>query len=512
MEAEAGRSPTLYEPSAWGQFFHSLTMNEALGGGSAGPGKSMVLLMDCNDQILVEHERCLDKHHPHHIKWGQSKGWTIHLRRTFPRLETTISRASRIFSSMDPDCHYDKETHTFIFKSGYRYQFGHCQHEKDVENFQGKEYSAICYDELIEFEKEQYFQINTRLRVSDPVLSKMRKVRSMTNPVHRQDGNSKIIVRDPQWVRKRFVDPAPKGNTVLTRWVKRKDGERVARTRIYVPATLYDNPDPQFVRDYELELLDKPAHIQAALLRGNWYVTAGSFYADVWDERLHVVDPFRIPGDWPIFRAMDWGFKTWGCIGWFAMDPEGNLIMIKEFNFRYMDAADVARRVREIEEKLGVWSSKNSKITGPADTQLWEQRGDTGASKVQDFAKLGVGWLQADKGPGSRARAGERITARLRDHRAGKASPGLLLFAECTQAIKTLPSIQTDLNDPNSPAKGGDDHWHDMIAYAVSYASRGRVGRSVEEVKTKAHPDDWDDKLDKMASRPTGTFGYGSML
>ena len=502
----------LYEPSLWGQFYHSRGENEVLGGGSAGPGKSLVLLMDSNDQIALEHERCMDKDHSHPLKWGQSKGWTIHLRRTFPRLETTIARAHRIFPAVDPDVKYDKESHTFTFKSGYRYQFGHCQHDKDVENFQGKEFSAICYDELIEFEKEQYLQINTRLRISDPLLSKMRKVRAMTNPVHRQDANSKITVRDPQWVRKRFVDPAPKGNTIIERYVTRRDGERVKRTRVYIPATLYDNPNPEFVRDYELELLDKPAHIQAALLRGNWYVTAGSFYAEVWDERLHVITPFRIPGDWPMFRAMDWGFKTWGTVGWFALDPENNLVMVKELNFRFKDAAEVAVEIRAIEEKLGVWSGKTSKLTGPADTQLNEERGDVGLSKAQEMARLGVGWLSADKRPGSRARSGERITKLLKEHHAGKAMPGLVFFSSCTQMIKTLPSIQTDVNDPNSPAKGGDDHWHDALSYACAYASRGRVGRSVEDIKSKTNHDEWDDKVDRAAERSPGSFGYGSML
>ena len=41
--------------SPWGNEFHSLAVDEALGGGSAGPGKSLALLMDPSPQMVVEH-------------------------------------------------------------------------------------------------------------------------------------------------------------------------------------------------------------------------------------------------------------------------------------------------------------------------------------------------------------------------------------------------------------------------------------------------------------------------
>ncbi len=36
----------LYTPSPWSARFHQTTANEVLGGGSAGPGKSLSLLWD----------------------------------------------------------------------------------------------------------------------------------------------------------------------------------------------------------------------------------------------------------------------------------------------------------------------------------------------------------------------------------------------------------------------------------------------------------------------------------
>ena len=87
-----------YDPSPWGREFHSLTMDEALGGGSQGPGKSLALLMDANEQILVEHARAKDGE----IRWGHSVGWALHLRREFPRLQQSIRRSELIFPRLDP--------------------------------------------------------------------------------------------------------------------------------------------------------------------------------------------------------------------------------------------------------------------------------------------------------------------------------------------------------------------------------------------------------------------------
>ncbi len=51
-------SGVAYKASPWQERFHSLKVDEALGGGSAGGGKSLCLLADPLQQIIVQHKRC----------------------------------------------------------------------------------------------------------------------------------------------------------------------------------------------------------------------------------------------------------------------------------------------------------------------------------------------------------------------------------------------------------------------------------------------------------------------
>jgi len=222
---------------------------EVLGAGSAGPGKSTILLFDANGQIYTEHKRCEDKHHPHYHAWGQSRGWALHLRRTRPMLEETLARAHRAFPRMDSGAHWNEQKTTWTFSSGYKYQFGHCKDPQDWSIYIGNEYTRIFFDELVQFDEEQYDQIGTRLRTTDPVLKHMLGIRSATNPLVTRTSADTFAVKNPHWVRDRFVKPAPQGRVRFKKRIRRQDGTIAYRTFIYLPATLYDNPDPEFVNE-----------------------------------------------------------------------------------------------------------------------------------------------------------------------------------------------------------------------------------------------------------------------
>ncbi len=496
----------LYKPSKWGREYHALMHDEALGAGAAGPGKTTVLIAEPLYQIRIEHDRCENPDHKYPLEWGMSVGWALYLRRTFPMLQQTIVRANRIFKRIDPGVTFNVKESTFTFSSGFRYQFGQCQHTGDWENYYSNEYTKILFDELNAFEKEQYDQICSRCRSDDPVLEPMSNIRSMSNPVQRLEAGQKTAVSDPYWVRDYFVDPAPLGRVTLKKDLVMEDGTTEVHRRIYLPAKLWDNPNKSFVRAYEKKLRSRPAHIRKALLEGDWYSVVGGYFEDSWDPGLHVCRAFRIPDEWPQFRAMDWGYKKPGCVGYFAMDPDENLFMHREVNFKGLDARQCGLMLASVEKTMGLWDKKSSRIGGPADNQLWENRGDVGKSKAAEMQAVGISWTKADKR--SRQRNAERIVNRFKDHQNRTTTPGLVVFSSCVMTIKTLPTIPTNPANPEEPQDGGQDHWLDMIGYACAHASNGRAGISMKGAIDEFEDDEAHDEQDEYR----GQLGYGNEL
>lgn len=511
----------VYQPSEWQRRFHATTqrgINEVLGAGAAGPGKTMCLVCDIFDQVVVEHERAFGiqdpmtgkvRQHKYRTGPGRSTGWALHLRRTVKNLEQTIVLSQKLFKAIDPNAQWSESKSTWTFASGFRYQFGHCKDPNDWENFMSFEFSAIYYDELTQFNEEQYDQINTRLRSTDPVLSTMLKIRAMSNPLMRREQGESFTVNDPNWVRRRFVDKAPQGNTIFKKKLTRRDGTVEWYKSLYMPAKLHDNPNKDFVRQYELRLLNSPHHIRQALLEGDWYVTEGSFFAEYWNRSLHVVKPFKCPRDWKFLRSMDWGFKVFGCIHWFAMDEEETLYVIRELKFKNKLDTEVAAMVKVVEMDLGLWDERRncSRITGPADTQLWTALGQAGATMGENFRLKGVPWVRAMKAAGSNQVHAQNVIKRLTDHDDGTKTPGLVFFDTCKYIIQTLPAIQTSLDNPDEPQTGGDDHAWDCLKYGVTYASRGRMG--IQDLARLRDP--WEEEEQGVAPR-RGRHGYGQEL
>lgn len=486
----------VYVPSDWQTRIHLCDADEVLGAGSAGPGKSLCLLMDAlQHQVPIEHARCegnpglvaqpgswlwkLIEENP--IEWGDSSGWCLFLMRDNSRLLQTLARARKFFKKFDPGVEYSAEHHMYTFSSGYRYQFGHCFDINDWEKYDSNQYTELCFDELTQFDEVQYDSIAVRLRSKDPVLSKFLRTRAMSNPQRRSSGSAKVT--DPFWVRKRFVDPCKEGNKLIRRRVKeiveQEDGElkeiEYEATRVYMPALLSDNPDKAFAEQYRRKLAtNHRKHIVQSMLRGDWYVVAGAFFSDSWDKGVHVSEPFSAPREWRFFRSMDWGFKTHGVICWWALDYENTLYCIYEHTFRMKTAEYVAADIKAIELRFKLWDKVRdvSMLTGPSDNQLWERRGDVGPSKAQTFAQNGVLWTKADKK--SRKMNAELLTGRLERHREDESGvPGIVFFRQADKCITTIPATGTDQNDVECPADEAEGHWLDTTLYGCAYAAKG---------------------------------------
>ena len=491
---------TVYRPSEWGKRFHARTEDWVMGGGASGGGKSHALRADPLEQIWVEHQRMLGNH-PHPFGKGESRGRALLLRRELGMLKDNIAAVRRICNSIDPGYRWSEADLTATLSSGYQYQLGHMKDFYDWEKYQGTQYTWLGIDELTQFDEEPVTAVGSWVRTTDPVLRHMLRKRAMTNPLMRRAKGDTFSVKDPHWVRRKFVDPSPEGNVIIT-YRNRHKGKIFDETCVYLPATVEDNPDPIFRETQLANLAKLKPWMRKALLEGDWYFSPGSYFTE-WDRQRHVTKPYRIPPDWPVWRSMDWGYQTHGCIHWYTYHPDDIIFVIYELTFRKKSVPEVAALCRQIEEKFKFWPKgrhARSKISGPADTQLWEQRGEMGLSKAEQFIMAGMNWFPADKSPGSRQSGAMRISERL----AREPEPGLIIFDRCKDLIRTLPAIPTDPDDSECPEDGGEDHHFDSLRYGLTYGSRKRPKRIDDE------PEEEEDRRPLPPRQSESNFGYWS--
>jgi phage terminase large subunit len=73
----------------------------------------------------------------------------------------------------------------------------------------------------------------------------------------------------------------------------------------------------------------------------------------MWNDAIHVCEPFGIPKEWIKFRSMDWGSYHPYAVGWFAVDYDGRLYMYREL-YGWGGKANVGTKetARQVAKKL----------------------------------------------------------------------------------------------------------------------------------------------------------------
>jgi hypothetical protein len=278
---------------------------EALYGGSAGSGKSEIL-------ILLP---LIYGFHQHPLFKG------LILRRTFPELEAEIILRSKEWYSHAGGI-YNESKKQWVFQSGAVIKFGHAAKEEDVRSYDSAQYNYIGWDECTSFTKFQYEYLSfSRCRSRTPDLPAI--IRNATNP-----GNV-----GHAYFRARFVDPCKEGGKILLDSLTKKK-------RFFVQAKITDNPhimaaNPTYIQ--QLEML--PEAEKRAKLFGDWYTYKGQVFGEWRLEPLpgepeiaqHVVDKFDIPSYWPRVIGIDWGFQAFTWIGWAAISPQGRVYIYREY-------------------------------------------------------------------------------------------------------------------------------------------------------------------------------------
>lgn len=439
---------------------------EMMYGGAKGGGKSDFLRVDFMPQLTAATE--------HWRKTGiKSEGTALLLRKEFPRLRDLIRKQQILLPKIDQGVSWRENDRCFKFSCGYQFEFGHLEGPNDEQNFQGREFSWLGFDQVEEIPQYQYDYLKLQVRSSDPIMKPLLRVRSSANPMGRH----------ADWVKERFVNPGREGFKVIRETIQTSQGP-VLRERVFIPATLRDNP--HLPPEYEADLLSAPEHYRRAFLDGDWDVTPGSFFGDVFDPRVHVCDPFGVPRNWEVFRAADWGSRAPACCLWIAIDNDSNLVVLDELYEPGQTGTIFGKKILEVEEKHDWLDSKGySKLHGYMDHQGRQNYGAEGPTPTEAMIEMGISWFDADK---ERKLGWTEIRRRLME-RSGPAgrTPGLRIFRNCRNLIRTLPNLIAKAEDIDDIDSKQEDHAADALRYGCMSRPMSR-----HDTKEQREVEEWE--------------------
>ena len=452
--------------------FLAASEREVLYGGAAGGGKSYAMLADPLRYLA----------HP------QFSG--LLLRRTTEELRELVWKSQELYPKIIPGVKWSERKMQWTSPAGGRLWLSYLDRDDDVLRYQGLSFCWIGFDELTQWPTGfAWDYLRSRLRSTAPELPVY--MRATTNP-----GGAGHV-----WVKKYFVDPAPagkqfwatdaSGDTLIYPKGHTKEGQPLFQ-RKFIPAKLFDNPYLSSTGDYETMLLSLPESQRKRLLEGNWDVAEGAAFPE-FDRKIHVTEPFSLPKNWPKFRACDYGYGSYSAVLWFAVAPDGQLIVYRELYVSKVLAKDLANKVLHLEEEDGTI------LYGVLDSSCWHKRGDTGPSLAEQMILQGCRWRPSDRSAGSRIAGKNEVHRRLQiqeDNYEDEDVPGMVLFHSCVNLVSQLPSIPLDPKNPEDVNTKSEDHLYDALRYGVmSRPRKGIFDFTIENMSDRYIPSD-------------ATFGY----
>lgn len=438
----------VWEPQERQARFMERPEYEVLYGGAAGGGKSDAMVIEALRQVDIPHYSGLI------------------LRRTYPQLQDLIEKSLNYYRRIYPGARYNKTEHIWRFPSGARVRFGSMQYEESKYDYQGQAFDFIGFDELTHFTQTQYMYMMSRNRPSGPGTDVY--IRATANPGGVGHG----------WVKARFITPA---KPLTTLWESTKiatpEGEVIKkyRDRIYVPATVFDNKkllenDPGYVSN--LALL--PEAERNALLYGDWDSFEGQVFIEWKNDPdhykdgcfTHVIDPFKVPAHWKIYRGFDFGYAKPFSVAWYAVDENGCIYRIQEYygctgvpNVGLkIDPHEIARNIRDIEQNDINLSGR--KIYGIADPSIFDK--SRGESIAEQMEKEKIYWE-----PGDNNRIAGKMQYHYRFAFNDHGAPMLQIFKTCKEFIRTIPALVYDEKHVEDINTDTEDHIYDECRYVL---------------------------------------------
>jgi len=401
----------------------------------------------------------------------------VFFRKEMPMLDDAIERSLEIYGALG--WKWNDQKKTWKTPQGGRLRFRPLENIADTEKYQGQNITDICVEEAGNYPDP---------RPIDRMNGVLRSVHGVPAQL--------ILTGNPggpgqHWIRKRYVDPAPKGMKLLHRDLP--NGKKHAY--IFIPGKIRDNQlllqkDPDYIN--RLYMVGSKELVRA-WLEGDFGAIEGAYFEE-WDGISHVISPFQPPEHWTRLRSMDWGSAKPFDVQWFVIAgedyltpdknwiPKGAMVCYREWYGAKADMdgtslPNVGLKLPAEEVGQGIWEREKNDpeisygVIDPA--AFSEDGGPSIAHRIMKSTDWKVIFRRADNkrvakvGPMG---GWDQLRARLRGEEFGDPMghrPMIFWFDTCEDLIRTLPALQHDPNRAEDLDTNAEDHAADCARYAV---------------------------------------------
>lgn len=445
MEASAPTERVVWAPQAGPQ--HALVKcpaEEVFFGGARGGGKTDAIVGKC--ALRAQH-------------YGRGENQII-FRRELPATDDLVERAHTVFTALG--ARWNGQDRIWRWPNGARTRVRPLMRIDDADKYQGQNVTFACVEEAGQYpDSKPIDRLHAVLRSASGIPTQL------------------VLTGNPggagqHWLRHRYIDPHPQGNSILRRHVT----DDISIRYCYIPSRLADNRylGQEYVARLHMVGSDE---LVKAWLYGDWDAVEGAFF-DCWSHDRHVLEPFAFPEHWVRFRSMDWGSAAPFSVGWWAVAsedmevqgctiPRGAIIRYREWygadkpnEGLKMTAEDVAMGIvsREAKDEDIRYS-----VLDPA--AFAQDGGPSIAERMARATENRVLFRKADnRRVGVRGAMGgwDQMRARMVGDTEGRAM--MYVFNTCKDFIRTVPMLQHDSARPEDLDTESEDHVADEARYA----------------------------------------------
>lgn len=342
------------------------------------------------------------------------------------------------------------------FPNGSQIMLGNYRHPNDVDKYLGLEYEVIIVEEATTLPRATVTNIRTCNRTALPGFRP--RMYLTTNP-----GGV-----GHNWFRDEFV--------------RSPDRDGLGEGPAFIPSRADQNP--YLNEDYIRTALDPlRGWLRSAWRDGNWDISAGTFF-DNWDPDVHVVDPFEIPSNWPMWLSLDYGFQHPTVAYALARSPEdGATYVCGEHWGKKMLPSQHASAIKGMLGRLGRRVESMEKRVAGAD--LFASRPTSERSTVTIADAYSQHGIRFSKAIDDRI-AGWAELQRLigQPNLAGGDPARIFVFRTCALIQSQIPSLQHHELRPEDVLKidadpEGDGSDGDDAADALRYGLMAMKGKRV---------------------------------